>query len=63
MEDHADIADKIDDYLWIKLCQIQIDGEDRADVLSLQKLQVLLFEDYGRLACVLLFYISELCYI
>ena len=48
-EDHTDIADKIDDYLWIKLCQVQTDSAagDRADVLTLQKLQTLLYEEYG----------------
>ncbi|XP_052817034.1 nuclear pore complex protein Nup93-like [Mya arenaria] len=46
-EDHTDIADKIDDYLWLKLCQIQADGEDKADTLTLQKLQTMLYEDYG----------------
>ncbi|KAH3768859.1 hypothetical protein DPMN_170075 [Dreissena polymorpha] len=47
MEDHADIADKIDDYLWVKLCQIQFDADERTETLTLQKLQTLLYEEYG----------------
>ncbi|KAL4234656.1 Nucleoporin nup93 [Mactra antiquata] len=46
-EDHVEIADKIDDYLWLKLCQTQIDTDDRSDVLTLQKLQSMMYEDFG----------------
>lgn len=47
-EDHIEVADKIDDYLWIKLCQVQqIDGDGGEDILTLQKLQTMLYEDYG----------------
>lgn len=45
-EDHGEIADKIDDYLWIKLCQIQTDSGGQ-DQFTLQKLQTLLYEDFG----------------
>lgn len=47
MEDHGDLADKIDDYLWIKLSQTQVEADDRSDALTLQKLQTMMFEDYG----------------
>lgn len=49
-EDHSDVADKIDDYLWLKLCQIrtQPPGEVAAnDYLTLSRLQTKLLEEYG----------------
>ncbi|KAK3579843.1 hypothetical protein CHS0354_015256 [Potamilus streckersoni] len=50
-EDHAEIADKIDDYLWLKLSQIQTDpastDDSTGDHFTLQKLQTLLYENYG----------------
>lgn len=47
-EDHSEIADKIDDYLWIKLSQIQVDSDpSRQDSFTLQRLQSLLYEDFG----------------
>lgn len=47
-EDHTDIADKIDDYLWLKLSQVQFqsDGSSQEE-FTLAKLQKLLYEDYG----------------
>ena len=52
-EDHTDIADKIDDYLWLKLSQVQFqsDGSSQEE-FTLSKLQKLLYEDYGRLITV-----------
>ncbi|XP_060553313.1 nuclear pore complex protein Nup93-like [Ruditapes philippinarum] len=47
MEDHGELGEKIDDYLWFKLCQTQIEADDTADILTLNKLQTILFEDYG----------------
>lgn len=48
-EDHSEIADKIDDYLWIKLSQIQVDSDpSRQDGFTLQRLQSLLYEDFGK---------------
>lgn len=46
-EDHTDVADKIDDYLWIKLSQIKPQADDDDDRFTLQKLQSLLYEDFG----------------
>ncbi|XP_069113478.1 nuclear pore complex protein Nup93-like [Argopecten irradians] len=47
-ENHSDIADKIDDYLWIKLSQIQLDPDPVSqDQFTLQKLQTMLYEDFG----------------
>lgn len=49
-EDHSNIADKIDDYLWIKLSQIRVHspGEVAAsDYLTLPQLQTKLLEEYG----------------
>ncbi|XP_059162487.1 nuclear pore complex protein Nup93-like [Physella acuta] len=49
VEDHTEILDKIDDYLWMKLSHIQehsvIDGTQ--EHLSLPHLQKLLYEEYG----------------
>ena len=47
-EDHTDIADKIDDYLWLKLSQVHFNTDDtNQEEFTLPKLQKLLYEDYG----------------
>lgn len=47
-EDHTEIADKIDDYLWIKLNQLHFeDDEASQEKLTLHQLQTLLLEEYG----------------
>ena len=47
-EDHAEISDKIESYLWLKLCQVDFEADDNSpDSLSLEKFQKLLYEDYG----------------
>ena len=52
-EDHPDVADKIDDYLWLKLSQIQLSADgSNPDDFTLSKLQKLLYEEYGRLKCI-----------
>ena len=52
-EDHPDVADKIDDYLWLKLSQIQLSADgSNPDDFTLSKLQKLLYEEYGRLECI-----------
>ena len=49
-EDHSEVADSIDDYLWIKLSQIQLQPEtSNQDSFTLEKLQKLLYEDFGML--------------
>ena len=45
-DDHSEIADKIDDYLWIKLSQLSDNVEDR-DTMTLSELQTTLLEQYG----------------
>lgn len=48
LEAHSEIADKTEDYLWLKLCQIQFDSDPLVpDQFTLQKLQSLLYEEYG----------------
>ncbi|CAE1139746.1 NUP93 [Acanthosepion pharaonis] len=48
LEAHSEIADKTEDYLWLKLCQIQFESDPLApDQFTLQKLQSLLYEEYG----------------
>ncbi|CAI9720298.1 pore complex Nup93-like [Octopus vulgaris] len=48
LEAHAEIADKTEDYLWLKLCQIQFEVDPSGqDQYTLQKLQSLLYEEYG----------------
>nr|KAG5713038.1 hypothetical protein BaRGS_021832 [Batillaria attramentaria] len=47
-EDHTDISDKIDDYLWLKLLQIEFEASDSGqEQFTLENLQKLLYEDYG----------------
>lgn len=48
--DHSEIADKIDDYLWLKLCQLSYDDENGGpqDKLTLPQLQTMLLEEYGQ---------------
>lgn len=49
LEAHAEIADKTEDYLWLKLCQIQFEVDPSGqDQYTLQKLQSLLYEEYGK---------------
>jgi hypothetical protein len=68
-EDHAEISDKIESYLWLKLSQIEFDiDETSPDALSLERFQKLLYEDYGMFAdqggmfsfvCLLLFLLLQ----
>ena len=48
-ENHSEIADKIDDYLWLKLCQVQTEDVDphSQETFTLKKLQTLLYEEFG----------------
>ncbi|XP_005108355.1 nuclear pore complex protein Nup93 [Aplysia californica] len=47
-EDHAEILDKIDDYLWLKLSHIQeVYSDSGQEQLTLKQLQKMLYEDYG----------------
>lgn len=49
-EDHSEVADKIDDYLWLKLCQVTVDQPTESipsDTLSHSQFQIKLLEDYG----------------
>ena len=48
-ENHSEIADKIDDYLWLKLCQVQTEDVDphSQETFTLNKLQTLLYEEFG----------------
>lgn len=49
-EDHAEVADKIDDYLWIKLSQLHFEEDESSqEKLTLPQLQALLLEEYGKL--------------
>ena len=51
-DDHGEVADKIDDYLWMKLSQISHDDDDTPaqEKLTLSQLQRLLLEEFGELA-------------
>ena len=51
-DDHSEIADKIDDYMWIKLSQLSFEDDDSVttDTLTLPQLQTMLLEEYGGLA-------------
>eukprot|EP00088_Acartia_fossae_P030106 TRINITY_DN31070_c0_g1_i1.p1 TRINITY_DN31070_c0_g1~~TRINITY_DN31070_c0_g1_i1.p1 ORF type:complete len:556 (-),score=108.67 TRINITY_DN31070_c0_g1_i1:128-1717(-) len=44
-EEHSEIATSLDDYLWLKLCQVR--EEESGDSLTLTGLQILLTEEYG----------------
>ncbi|XP_055890475.1 nuclear pore complex protein Nup93-like isoform X2 [Biomphalaria glabrata] len=48
-DDHTEILDKIDDYLWMKLSHVQDQGttDTSQDQLTLTTLQKILYEDYG----------------
>ena len=47
-DNHAEVADKTDDYLWIKLSQVSVVDEDSsAERMTLQQLQSTLLEEYG----------------
>ena len=48
-DEHGEVATSIDDYLWIKLCQIREDHSSAGagEGQSLAQLQALLSEEYG----------------
>ncbi|XP_067934981.1 nuclear pore complex protein Nup93-like [Watersipora subatra] len=49
---HSDVAEKIDDFLWLRLTQIQSGSDspqDDAEVLRLPQLQKQLLEDFGEM--------------
>lgn len=50
-DNHVEICDKTEDYLWLKLCQVSFDdkssGTSSSDHLTLQMLQSTLYEEYG----------------
>jgi len=49
-EDHTDIISTTDDYVWLKLSQVDCEAQssgNQQDSLSLMQLQTLLFETYG----------------
>ena len=50
-DEHGEVATSIEDYLWIKLCQIREEptgsGSGSGEGLSLAQLQTLLAEEYG----------------
>lgn len=48
---HSEVAEKIDDYLWLRLTQIQSSSKmpQGDDVITLPKLQTQLLIDWGEL--------------
>ena len=49
-DNHPEVADKTDDYLWIKLNQLHFDEDEAsAEKMTLQQLQSMLLEEYGEL--------------
>lgn len=54
-DNHPDVCSKTDDYMWLKLCQVQFESEGSpathptpaADKVTLPQLQALLLEEYG----------------
>ena len=47
-DDHSEIANSTDDYLWLKLGQVTFDDCDMGrERLSLVQLQTMLLEEYG----------------
>jgi nuclear pore complex protein Nup93 len=47
-DDHPEVANSTDDYLWLKLGQVAFDDSDPArERLSLVQLQTMLLEEFG----------------
>lgn len=47
-DDHPDVANSTDDYLWLKLGQVTFDDSDSSrERLSLVQLQTMLLEEFG----------------
>uniref|UniRef100_A0A2R5LLL6 Nuclear pore protein n=2 Tax=Ornithodoros turicata TaxID=34597 RepID=A0A2R5LLL6_9ACAR len=50
-DDHPDVATKVEDYLWLRLCQVHLDDAEveasQHDHLTLSRLQTLLLEEHG----------------
>ncbi len=54
-DDHGEVADKIDDYLWVKLAQLSYPDPQEPpsqEQLTLPQLQRLLLEEFGQCVCV-----------
>ncbi|XP_071479796.1 nuclear pore complex protein Nup93-like [Diadema antillarum] len=53
VDNHSEVAEKTEDYLWLKLSQVQFgdssttSGQSSSDKLTLQQLQTTLLEEYG----------------
>lgn len=50
-DDHAEVAARLEDYLWVKLSVIRFnsDGAYSSDYLTLSQFQDVIFEKYGKL--------------
>lgn len=50
-DDHPDVATTVEDYLWLRLCQVHLDDNQseasQHDHLTLSRLQTLLLEEHG----------------
>jgi len=47
-EDHSEVANSTDDYLWLKLSQVTFeDGDVGRERLTLVQLQIMLLEEFG----------------
>jgi len=58
-EVHAEVAKKTEDYIWLKLNQIEF-GNEEQDVVTLQKLQKLLLEEYGSFFPINIFFLCQI---
>lgn len=49
-DDHSEVADKIDDYLWMKLSQLSYEDDESPaqEKLTMAQLQRLLLEEFGK---------------
>ena len=48
-DNHSEVADKTEDYLWLKLCQLSCGEEDAMfqERLTLQQFQIMLLQEHG----------------
>lgn len=46
-DEHSEVVQTADDYLWLKLCQVREEDTENTDCITYGVLQSLVLEEYG----------------
>lgn len=46
-DEHSEVVQTADDYLWLKLCQVREEDTENTDFITYGVLQSLVLEEYG----------------